>query len=74
MKLPQVKPREAIAALKRAGFVVDHTRGSHYYLVHPTRPDDFVTVAYHTKPLKKGTLHAIIKQAGMTVEEFVKLL
>lgn len=33
-----------------------------------------VTVAFHRHDLKRGTLTAIIKQAGLSVEEFTKLL
>jgi predicted RNA binding protein YcfA (HicA-like mRNA interferase family) len=33
-----------------------------------------VTVPTHTKDLKKGTIHTIIEQAGLTVEEFLELL
>ena len=32
-----------------------------------------VTVPMHRKELKKGTLRAIIRQAGLTVEEFIEL-
>jgi hypothetical protein len=34
----------------------------------------FVSIPYHNKDLKAGTLAAIIKQSGMTVDEFKKLL
>jgi predicted RNA binding protein YcfA (HicA-like mRNA interferase family) len=33
-----------------------------------------VAVAFHRRDLKRGTLTAIIKQAGLSVEEFTKLL
>jgi predicted RNA binding protein YcfA (HicA-like mRNA interferase family) len=33
-----------------------------------------VAVAFHGRDLKRGTLTAIIKQAGLTVEEFARLL
>jgi predicted RNA binding protein YcfA (HicA-like mRNA interferase family) len=33
-----------------------------------------ITIPYHNKDLKKGTLRAIIKQSGLSVEEFLKLL
>ena len=73
-RLPRCTPREVIAALKRAGFFVDHIRGSHHYLRHPEHPHDIVLVAYHNRDLKRGTMHSIIKQAGMTPEEFSRLL
>jgi len=68
-RLPAVTPRQLIAALERIGFSVHHVRGSHYYLKHPTDPHVRVTVAYHSKTLKRGTLRAILRQANLTVAE-----
>lgn len=69
--LPAVKPKMVILALKRAGFVVHHTTGSHYFL----KKDKLrVSVPYHNKDLKPGTLASIIWQAGLSIEEFVDLL
>ena len=68
--LPAVKPRKVIQALKRAGFVVHHTTGSHYILKHPANATLRVTVAYHNRDLKRRTLDSIIKQAGLSPEEF----
>lgn len=72
-KLPTLKPKEAIKALMKAGFVVHHVKGSHYVMRHP-QTGRRVPVPYHPKDLKKGMLHGIIKQAGLTREEFLKLL
>ncbi len=70
-KLPAVKPKIVIRALKRNGFVVHHTTGSHYFL----KKDKLrVSVPYHNKDLKPGTLASIIAQAGLTVEQFVEML
>jgi predicted RNA binding protein YcfA (HicA-like mRNA interferase family) len=70
-KLPSVKPKILMRALKRDGFVVHHVTGSHYVL----KRDKFrVTVPYHNRDLKPGTLSSIIAQAGLTVEEFLDLL
>jgi predicted RNA binding protein YcfA (HicA-like mRNA interferase family) len=73
-RLPAVTPRQAIRALERAGFYVDHVRGSHHYLMRPGDPSRIVLVAYHSGDLKKGTLAAIIRQSGLTPEEFIRLL
>ena len=70
-KLPAVKPRMVIRALKRYGFFVHHTTGSHYFLKKEKRR---VSVPYHNKDLKPGTLASIISQAGLSVEEFLDLL
>jgi predicted RNA binding protein YcfA (HicA-like mRNA interferase family) len=57
--------------LECAGFS-HHTRGSHYYFKHPDRERP-VPVPYHARDIKRGLLRAIIKQAGMTVDEFIAL-
>jgi len=71
MKLPVVRPRIVIRALKRNGFIVHHTTGSHYIM---KKVNLRVTVPYHNRDLKPGTLASIIAQAGLTVEEFLELL
>ncbi len=58
----------------RLRFLVHHTTGSHRILKHPEKPALRVTLAWHNKDLKTGTLRAIIEQSGYTVEEFSKLL
>lgn len=74
-RLPAVKAREVIRALQRAGFSISRTSGSHCRLIHISNPALKVTVPLHgSSDLKRGTLHGIIAQAGMTVEEFVVLL
>jgi len=70
-KLPAIKPKMVIRALKRNGFVIDHTTGSHYILMKEKRR---VVVPYHNRDLKPGTTASIIAQAGLTVEEFLDLL
>ena len=70
-RLPTVKAKMVLRALKRNGFVVDHTTGSHYILIKAKLR---VTLQYHNKDLKPGTLASIIAQAGLTVEEFLDLL
>ena len=73
--LPVVSGRRVLRALQRAGFIVDRTTGSHHLLVHPEDPRRIVTVPVHgARDLKSGTLRAIIRQAGLTVEEFRALL
>jgi predicted RNA binding protein YcfA (HicA-like mRNA interferase family) len=73
--LPVVSGRRVVRALQRAGFIVDRTAGSHHLLVHPEDPRRIVTVPVHgARDLKSGTLRAIIRQAGLTVEEFRALL
>ncbi|MGD0948390.1 MAG: type II toxin-antitoxin system HicA family toxin [Candidatus Binatia bacterium] len=72
-RLPACTPAQVERVLRRAGFILHHTRGSHRYYWHAQRLL-MVGVAYHTSNLKRGTLTGIIKQAGFTPEEFIKLL
>ena len=73
--LPAVNGRRVIRALQRAGFVVDRIAGSHHLLVHQDDPRLLVTVPMHAgRDIKAGTLRGIIRQAGLTVEEFRDLL
>jgi predicted RNA binding protein YcfA (HicA-like mRNA interferase family) len=73
-KLPALKPRRVIRALQRADFFVHHVAGGHYALRHRHNPDLRVTVAYHNQDLKPKTLRSIIRQAGLTIDEFIDLL
>jgi predicted RNA binding protein YcfA (HicA-like mRNA interferase family) len=73
-RLPTVSAREAIRALERAGFVATRTSGSHCRLVHASDPARKVTIPIHSGDLKRGTLRAIVAQAGLTVAEFIALL
>jgi len=72
--LPIVRPREAVAALQRAGFVAHHQTGSHLVLKLEGAVTRRVTVPMHARDLKKGTLRSILREAGLSVDEFVALL
>ncbi|MEW6423795.1 MAG: type II toxin-antitoxin system HicA family toxin [Bacillota bacterium] len=72
-RLPALKAKEVIGALQELGFQVDHVTGSHYILRHPGGRR--VVVPYHGKgDVKQGVLRSIIRQAGITPEEFKKLI
>lgn len=73
-KLPRdVSGERAVRAFGRIGYVEDHQTGSHIILVHSQDPVRHLTVPMH-RSLKPGTLRRLIKDAGLTVEEFVDLL
>jgi len=74
-ELPVVNGKRVIQALTRAGFLVDRIVGSHHVLVYPGDPTRTLTVPVHAgRDLKPGTVRSIIRQAGLTVEEFTDLL
>lgn len=72
-KLPIVMPNKVVKALKRAGFVKARQTGSHLILWHP-QTKRIVSVPIHARTLKKGLLSGIIKEANLTLEEFLELL
>ena len=70
--LPRISGRECVKALASAGFMVKRQEGSHIIL---RRSDPFAQlVVPDHKELDRGTLRAIIRQAGISVEEFTRLL
>jgi predicted RNA binding protein YcfA (HicA-like mRNA interferase family) len=72
-KLPtDLSGLEVRAALERAGFIFRRQAGSHMVL-RRDRPYARVVVPDH-KQVRSGTLHRIIGDAGLTVEQFMKLL
>lgn len=71
-KLPQISGQECVSALQKAGLILRRQRGSHMILRRDS-PFAQVVVPDH-RQLDRGTLRAIIRQAGLTIEEFVELL
>ncbi|MFH2219130.1 MAG: type II toxin-antitoxin system HicA family toxin [Pseudomonadota bacterium] len=71
--LPRISGREVVAALAKFGFEKDRQKGSHIVLRQEAYPHRRLVIPDH-KEVAKGTLRAIIKQAGLTVEEFNELL
>ena len=72
-KLPVVSGKDAVKALLKIGYDNDHQRGSHIVLRQRTSPYRRITIPNH-KEIAKGTLRAIIRETGLTVEEFADLL
>jgi predicted RNA binding protein YcfA (HicA-like mRNA interferase family) len=71
-ELPVLSGEKCIKVLVKAGFYFKRQEGSHVTL---RRDEPFcqLVVPLH-KELDKGTLRAIIRQAGLSVSEFTKLL
>ncbi|MFH0874687.1 MAG: type II toxin-antitoxin system HicA family toxin [archaeon] len=71
--LPIVSGIEVIKRLKKAGFVATRQKGSHVRLEKSNKNNSIkITVPLHHE-LKKGTLIRIIKDSGLTVDEFNEL-
>ncbi len=72
-RLPVVSGRDVVKALRKQGYEFDRQRGSHIILRQRVSPYRRVVVPDH-KEVAKGTLRAIIREAGLTVSEFQALL
>ena len=71
-RLPRISGRDCVKALGKVGFYLNRQHGSHLIL---RRNNPFVQVVVpNHKELDRGTLRAIIRQAGLGVDEFVRLL
>jgi predicted RNA binding protein YcfA (HicA-like mRNA interferase family) len=71
-QLPVISGRECVGALERAGFTVRRQVGSHIVM---RRDSPFAqTVVPDHRVLDRGTLRAIIRQSGLSVDDFVRLL
>ncbi|MBE2228545.1 MAG: type II toxin-antitoxin system HicA family toxin [Ignavibacteria bacterium] len=72
-KLPVVAGKEAVKALGKIGYDFDCQKGSHILLRQDKHPFRRVTIPNH-REIAKGTLRSIIKECGLTVDEFISLL
>ena len=72
-QLPRISGRETIKVLNKIGYEFDRQRGSHIILRQIDYPFRRIVVPDH-KEIAKGTLRGIIRQVGLTVEEFKNLL
>lgn len=72
MKLPSdINGADAVKALRRLGFTSDHQTGSHHIM---RGTDGRIVVVPMHRPVKRGTLRGLIRQAGISVEAFVQEL
>jgi len=70
-KVPLVSGQQLVKAFGKTGYYIRAQQGSHIHLRHPSKPP--LTVPNH-KEIARGTIRAIIRQAGLSVDEFVALL
>lgn len=72
-RLPQVSGRKTVRALGKVGYEFDRPRGSHIILRLITSPFRRIVVSDH-KVVAKGTLRSILRETGLTIDEFNTLL
>ena len=73
-KLPVVSGHKAIKALTKAGFEVVGRKGSHVRLKKKTPTKTYIVIVPLHPEIKTGTLKSILRQAGLTREEFIELI
>ena len=59
-----MKVRDVLVVLKKDGWIATKQKGSHLQLIHPAKKGK-VTLPIHGGDIPKGTLNAILKQAGL---------
>jgi predicted RNA binding protein YcfA (HicA-like mRNA interferase family) len=69
-RLPVISGRQLIKVLQKSGYSIRDQKGSHIHLRHPVNPP--LTVPDHTT-IARGTLRAIIREAGLSMDEFLEL-
>lgn len=69
-KTPSFTSKELIKLLEKKGFVLKRIHGSHHYFIQP-ESGKIAVVPMHKKDLPKGTLHSILKQAGIEKEDLI---
>jgi predicted RNA binding protein YcfA (HicA-like mRNA interferase family) len=74
MKLPLIKPRQAIKAFQRASSYIDHQTGSHVIMCHEDNRPVTLSIPRHERDMPEGLLSGLIKDASLTYDEFIKLL
>ena len=72
-KLPVISGETAIKAFEKMGYRIARTRGSHFRLYHIDPKKNPLTIPNH-KVLGRGLLRRLIRDAEVTVEEFIGLL
>jgi predicted RNA binding protein YcfA (HicA-like mRNA interferase family) len=60
-----VKFREFVAEIRKDGWWLDHTTGSHQQFRHDKKPGTVTVAGHPNEDIPKGTLNSMMKQAGL---------
>lgn len=60
-----MKVRELLKLLKKDGWEIDRTRGSHRQLIHPTKPGTVTVSGHPSDDILPKTLKSVLRQAGL---------
>lgn len=73
MKVPVVSGAEVVKAFRNLGYELDEQHESHMILRRADPPHRLLSIPNH-RELARGTLRVLIRESGLTVEAFTKLL
>ena len=69
-KLSVLKPKEVIKRFEKLGFIIDRQSGSHVIL-YRQKDKRRAVIPLHLKDIKKGTLLAILRESGISRDDFL---
>ncbi len=73
-KVPSLNYEKVVQALRRDSWVVVRQRGSHIRLQKPMADETLKIIVPAHRPIKRSTLSHILKQARLSVDQFLELL
>ena len=73
-KLPSISGKKAIKAFEKIGYQVVRRKGSHIRLRHKTEKNKLPLTIPNHKVISKGLLRKLLRDAELTIDEFLKLL
>ena len=71
-RLAGFKYRRIVKRLRQLGFEFDRQAAGSHEIWHNPATDRYTTIPNHPGDMPEGTLKAILQQAGITAEEFLK--
>jgi len=71
---PKLTAAQVLRALRKGGWMEQRQSGSHLVLIHAVKPGQVIVPVHARKTIKEGTMRSILKMAGLTAEEFRRLL
>ena len=71
-KFPSLTPKKLLSFLQKQDFIIDHTTGSHKVLYRKSDKRR-VVIPFHCKDLPKGTMFAILNEAGFSKKDYLRI-
>ena len=73
-EFPTLTAKQVVSAFQKVGFVIERKKGSHQILKKRGHKYHLSVPDHQQQPLKRGLLRRLIRDAGLSVEEFLELL